>query len=189
MDDGKLFERLRYPLPQDDLQLMVDFFLSRPNGIAELIDICATAEKSVGFHAAWVLDHLFERRPELLTDWIFTIIGKMPGVSNLSVRRHFARIVNLTLGKNGSRDVFLSKKHSHDVELLAEVCFGWLLDSKTPVAVKAHCMDILMYFAPTNSWVKEELPNVIRLLMIDATPGVASKSKKVLNQLASYDAN
>jgi hypothetical protein len=189
MDDNKILERLRYSLRKNDVLNLAEIFSKQSNGIEQLVELTSNSDSVLAFHSAWVLEHIVVDNSELLRKWFIPIIDKMPLTKNLSVQRHYAKIVKCSLGNGAVKDIVGSKKYNGKIEKLIEVSFEWLLNNKTPIAVKAYCMDILMYFAPNNQWIKEELPHVIRLNMIDASPGISSKSKKVLEQLSSYEAS
>jgi len=189
MNDDKLFERLRYSLRKNDVLNLAKIFSKQPNGIELLFDLTSNSDNVLAFHSAWVLEHILVDNPKLLQKWFIPIVEAMPSTKNMSVQRHYAKIVKCTLEYGAAKDILKLKKNQKHIETLTEVCFEWLLNTKTPIAVKAHCMDILMYFAPNNEWVSEELPHIIRLNMIDATPGIASKSKKLLEKLHSNEAS
>ncbi len=189
MDDNKIFERLRYSLRKNDVLNLAEIFSKQPNGIAQLLELTSNSDKVLAFHSAWVLEHILIDSPQQLQKWFIPIVETMPNTKNMSVQRHYAKIVKCALESGAAKDIIKMKKHQKNIESLIEVCFEWLLNEKTPIAIKAHCMDILMYFAPNNEWVREELPHIIRLIMIDATPGIASKSKKIIEKLHSYEAS
>ena len=189
MDESKILERLRYSLRKNDVLNLMDIFSKNPKGIDILIDLCSNSNNTLGFHAAWVLEHMIIDKPELLKKYFVSIVNKMPETKNPSVQRHFSKIAKCSLESGAVKDFIATKKNSKSIELLIEVCFEWLLNLKTPIAVKAYCMDILVYLAPSNTWIKEELPHVIRLNMIDASPGISAKSKKILAQLSNHEAS
>jgi len=189
MDENKIIERLRYSLRKDDVLNLAEIFSNQTNGVETLVEFTTSSDSVLAFHAAWVLEHVVIDNPKLLKKWFIPVVSRMPKTRNTSVQRHFAKIAKCTLESGIANDLISSKKYGKEIESLIEVCFEWLLNEKTPIAVKAYCMDILMYFAPNNPWIKEELPHVIRLNMIDASPGIESKSKKLLEQLSNYDAS
>lgn len=189
MDDNKIIERLRYSLRKNDVLNLAEIFSKQFNGVEQLFDLTMNSDAVLAFHSAWVLEHILIDNPKLQQKWFITIIEAMPCTKNMSVQRHYAKIVKCTLESGIADDTLKMKKHQRKTESLIEVCFEWLLNEKTPIAVKAHCMDILIYFASKNEWVREELPHIIRLNMIDASPGIESKSKKLLKKLHSNEAS
>lgn len=189
MNDNKILERLRYSLRKNDVLNLAELFSKQHNGVEQLFDLTTNSDNVLAFHSAWVLEHILVDSTKLLQKWFIPIVEAMPSTKNMSVKRHYAKIVKCTLEAGAAKDILKLKKNQRNLESLIEVCFEWLIDEKTPIAVKAHCMDILMYFAPNNEWVSEELPHVIRLNMIDATPGIASKSKTLLKKLHSNEAS
>lgn len=189
MDETKIIERLRYSLRKDDVLNLAEIFLNQTNGVEILVEFTSNSDSVLAFHAAWVLEHVLIDNPKLLNKWFIPVVSRIPKTINTSVQRHFAKITKCSLESGITNDLISSQKFGNEIESLIETCFEWLLNEKTPIAVKAHCMDILMHFAPNNPWIKEELPHVIRLNMIDASPGIESKSKKLLEQLSNYEAS
>ena len=189
MDNNKIFERLRYSLRKNDVLNLAEIFSKQPGGVKQLFDLTTNSDNVLAFHSAWVLEHILIDNPELLQKWLIPIIEAIINTKNMSVQRHYAKIIKCTLESDVAKDILKLKKHQKKIELLIEVCFEWLINEKTPIAVKAHCMDILMHFAPNNDWISEELPHIVRLNMIDAGPGIASKSKKLLKKLHSNEAS
>ncbi len=187
MDENKILERLRYSLRKNDVLNLAEIFSKQPNGIAQLFELTTKPDPILAFHSAWVLEHTIINNPKLLEKWVIPIIKAMPITKNLSVQRHYTKIVKCALEYANARNIMDLKKNRSDAEQLIEVCFEWLLNSATPIAVKSYCMDILMHFAHSNPWIKEELPHVIRLNSIDASPGIASKSRKILAKLNNHE--
>lgn len=189
MDDYKIFERLRYSLRKNDVLNLAEIFSKQPNGVDQLFDLTTKSDAVLAFHSAWVLEHILVGNVELSQKWLIPIVDILPSTKNMSVQRHYTKIVKCTLESGIVKDTLKLKNHQKIIESLIEVCFEWLLNEKTPIAVKAYCMDILICLAPNYEWIREELPHVIRLNMIDASPGIASKSKKILEKLHSYEAS
>lgn len=189
MDDNKIFERLRYSLRKNDALNLAEIFSKQTNGVEQLFDLTTNSDNVLAFHSAWVLEQVLIDNPKLLQKWLIPLIEAMIVNKNMSVQRHYSKIIKCTLESDVAKDILKLKKHQKKIELLIERCFEGLLNEKTPIAVKAHYMDILMHFAPKNDWICEELPHVIRLNMIDSSPGIASKSKKLLKKLHSNEAS
>lgn len=186
MEKERLIERLQFIMGKKEVLALAELFTQMEDGISNLFDLSQSDNEKLSFHAAWVLENVLTSNPDLFSLCLSRIIELIPTIKNPSAQRHFSKLLNhAMLDCNQNR---LPKDACHllqkiDMEPIVETCFEWLIDKNTKPAVKAHCMDILLYLSKRYEWIAEELPYVIELQIIDATPGVVNKGQKVLEVL------
>lgn len=186
MEKEKLIERLLFVMGKKDVLVLAELFAEMEDGITILFELCESDNEALSFHAAWVLENVLTSNPDLFALSVPKIISLIPITTNPSTKRHFSKLLNHAMEdctKNRlPKDVCQLFKRM-DMEPVVETCFEWLTDKNTKPAVKAHCMDILLYLSKRYEWIAEELPYVIELQIIDGTPGIVNKGRKVLELL------
>lgn len=179
MEIDKLIERLGYPLHKVDVVEYARVFAEIPQGDELMFNLLVGDEEAIRPHAAWVFEQLLEGNGELQLKWFYPIVEAMPRENNQSVRRFFAKLVKCTLQNSMLHAGVDEVNHVQEFIQLAEICFDWLLDERAIVSVQSLCIEVLVVLAGTNSWVKSELPMVVRNLPTAQMPAIRCKLAKV----------
>jgi len=179
MEIDNLTERLKYALRKSDVQQLASFFSAISNGTDTLLKLSLSNNSQLAFHAAWVLEGCLLYNSLLLDAYADRLMGIIPSLKNNSVRRHFCKLLKTWMAGNQHKLSGWIVTRSSNVEGLIEACYGWLLSSDVPVAVKSHCLEILLILSNHYSWIAEELPNTLRLIQIDSTPGVKAMVRRI----------
>lgn len=179
----------------DDLKLLVKTVATRKqvsevvavvkqksSAVNELINLTFDQDQQIGFHAAWVLDHLLQYNPVLILENLDELMLRLPHVFNQSCKRHYARILMHATSSKAISELKI-KLNSTDLEPLVEVCFDWLIDLKTAVAVKASCCQILFNLSKRYDWIGNELAHEVEFLMKNGSAAIQSKGKQILKDL------
>ena len=136
-----------------------------------LIEISFEKEVKLAFYSSWILDRADEKYPDLLSQkQLNLIIKKIVESTNYSVIRSLVRL--LSRGK----DIILQGT-------LVDQCFKWLSLSQTPVAIKAHCMEILFNASIKIPDLRNELRQTIEMQLPHASAGFVSRGNKIIQQL------
>lgn len=186
MEKDRLIERLNYTMLKKDCIALAEQFVCMEDGISILFELCQSNNETLSFHSAWVLEHALISNPDIFSLSITKIIELIPTIKNPSTKRHFSKLLNIAMSECSKNrlpkdDCQLLKKT--DMEPIVETCFEWLIDKNSKPAVKAHCMDILLFLSNRYDWINEELPYVIEHQLIDATPGIENKGRKTLEAI------
>lgn len=183
MEKDRLIERLNYTMLKKDCLALAGQFVCMEDGITILFELCQSDNETLSFHAAWVLEHALTSNPDIFCLSISKIVELIPTIKNSSTKRHFSKLLKLALdacAKNRFPKDACQLLKKTDMEPIVETCFEWLIDKSSKPAVKAHCMDILLFLSKRYEWIAEELPYVIERQLIDATPGIENKGRKTL---------
>lgn len=146
--------------------------------INDLIDLSIYPDKKVAFHAAWILEYLIYSNPERFINIYESLLSVYRVQKNQSCQRHFTKILIL-LTESSNRPYF----ETVDLDQLIETTFELMINSETPVAVKANCMDILFNLRGTYSWITEELKEQIEFLLKDGTSAIQGRGKRILKRM------
>ncbi len=186
MEKDRLIERLNYAMRKKEVLALADQFSEIEDGISTLFALCQSDNEMLSFHSAWVLENVLTRNPELFSQCLSRIIIVLPDIKSPSLQRHFCKLINIAMEfcnqdklPKDTCKLFLQA----DLEPVVEVCFEWLMNPVMKPAVKVHCLDILLYLSGRYDWIKDELPHVIELMMIDGTPGIRNKGQKTLTKI------
>lgn len=169
-----------------DCLALAEQFVCMEDGVTILFELCQSANETLSFHAAWVLEHALASNPDIFCISIPKIVELTPTIKNPSTKRHFSKLLNIAMSecsKNRFPKDACQLLKKADMEPIVEVCFEWLIDKNTKPAVKAHCMDILLHLSNRYDWIAEELPYVINHQIIDSTPGIENKGRKTLEAI------
>jgi len=186
MEKDRLIERLNYTMLKKDCLALAEQFVCMEDGVTILFELCQSDNETLSFHAAWVLEHALTSNPDIFCLSLSKIVELIPTIKNPSTKRHFSKLLNIAMSecsKNRLPKDACQLLKKADMEPIVEVCFEWLIDKNPKPAVKAHCMDILLFLSNRYDWITEELPYVIEHQLIDATPGIENKGRKTLDAM------
>lgn len=147
-----------------------------------ILDTCFHPKKEVAFRASWMLEYLYTQHPTLFKPLVEDFLSRVPLQNNLSCRRHFAKIVALLTAKKTDA-MFREIIDSFDFDSLIDTLFTWLIDSETPVAIKAHCAQALAHLAFKQYWIKDELLQTIDYLVDQESVGFFGRARAVRKML------
>ena len=149
----------------------------------EVIDETFNPKQAVAFKSAWILEHLYLFKFDDFLPHAIYFLDRFAEQTNPSAQRHFGKILLLMTSKNAPLAIKTILANYHG-EKLIETLFDWLITDK-PVAVKAHCLSVLAYFAGKQTWVKEELFNTIDYLIDKESIAFYARATKIRKQLGS----
>ncbi len=142
-----------------------------PTSIPILLELNEHTKAKIAWRSAYLLDLIHDIDDTVLDDFMETIMERTPHLTNQSIRRHYLRILS-----------------QHELEELADgnlldSCFTWLQSEETPIAVKAHCMQIIFKLTKPYPELIPELKAVLENLLPYGSKGEVNKAKKILTVL------
>ena len=152
---------------------IVDYIGSDKKKFAELMRLFFGNEYRVTQRAAWPLSYCVQRHPELLTPYFDRLLNflQMPGMHN-AVTRNITRLL---------QGVKIPKKYHGRI---MTICFNFISDINTPVAVKAFSLTILDNFLKGYPEIAPELKLTIEERWENETPAFRSRARKILRKLS-----
>jgi len=139
---------------------------------AQLVDVFLQGPYRVTQRAAWSLSNCIEKYPDLLKPHFKKILGQLSN-DNIhdSVKRNILRTLQF---------VRVPKAHQG---VITNLCFGFLADTKEPIAIRVFAMTVLANIAKEVPELKNELIPLIEDQLPYASAGFLSRGGKVLKQL------
>lgn len=150
--------------------------------INDLFSLCLHQHQQVAFRASWILEYVAHNFDASFSVVIPQFLIAYPNIKNLSVKRHFTKIMMLLYNSKKLND------SNFDTELHNEcltATFDWLLNAKTPLAVQCNALDLLYNFSKQEDWVLDELKLILEQKLITNSPALISRSKRLLKRINS----
>lgn len=123
--------------------------------------------------AAWLVDKCLVRWPDLLIPYQAAALDML--------RINYHQAVHRCLAKHlGS----ISIDESLRIPLL-EYCFEAVPNRSAPIAIRAHCMSVAWAISAREPALRESLGDLLRSVQVDASPGIRSRSRKILRKIES----
>ncbi|WP_430816005.1 hypothetical protein [Carboxylicivirga sp. RSCT41] len=140
-----------------------------PQDISILFELNEHSDPKIAWRSAYLLDLAHDIKQDILNDYLELIMERTPKLNNQSIKRHYLRILS-----------------QHDLAEIADgqlldCCFEWLQTEETPIAVKAHCMQIIYDLSVPYPELIPELKAVLENLLPYGSKGEVNRAKKILN--------
>ncbi|MCT4589834.1 MAG: hypothetical protein N4A71_18565 [Carboxylicivirga sp.] len=136
-----------------------------------LLELHEHKDSKIAWRTAYLLDLAHDHNTSILDNHLELLLARTPALSNQSIRRHYLRILS-----------------QHDLSELADgnfldCCFECLQTEETPIAVKAHCMQIIYDLTIPYPELIPELKAVLESLLPYGSKGEVNRAKKILKKI------
>jgi uncharacterized membrane protein len=166
-----LEDLLMVEMSRRNTDLVADLIMRKQDLFAQLMKVFLRDEEPVSRRAAWVIDNVSERYPELIKPYLSNLAERLSTFNHGGMKRHSLRI----LARSPLPDEHLGT--------LINLCFDWLTSAREAVAAKIFCMEILYRIAQTEPDLRKELADSIEWRMQEETPGFRNKGAKLLKKI------
>jgi hypothetical protein len=137
----------------------------------ELISLVLTAKDPLPMRAAWAIEGITEKYPEMILPYMKDLIKNLRKFTHTGTLRNLLKIF--------SRMELDEKFHG----TMADNCFNWIVEEEMPVAVKVYSMQILANLTRIYPELKNELIEVIDEQIPRNTAGFKAQARKVKMEL------
>ena len=148
----------------------------------DLIDLSFNTNQQIGFRAAWILEQIYSNHNERFLPHTRYFLDRLCKQKNLSALRHFVKIFAFMTDKK-ARAELKEILDDFDLDQVVSTVFSWLIEENIPVAVKAHCLDILSNLSVKQPWIKPELLETMDYLISKESIAFFARVKKVRKRL------
>jgi hypothetical protein len=139
---------------------------------AALINLFFKGEYRITQRAAWPLSYCVRRYPELIAPYYRQLLDNLGRKDiHVAVIRNTVRLL---------QDVSIPKRWHGRV---MSICFDFVSDPETPIAVKAFALTILSNLSRDYPEIRGELKLIIEEQWEQATPAFRSRARKILKGL------
>jgi len=152
--------------------LVADLVFQKPELFEEFFRVFTGNSEPASRRAAWVVDTVSEKRPELLVSHIPDIIAMLPVFKHDGLKRHSIRMLARSPLPSGNL-----------LGILITICFDWLISPQEAVSTKVFCMEILYRISQAEPDLKKELADSIEWRLNEETVGFKNRGQKMLKKL------
>jgi hypothetical protein len=182
VDQEELIARLDAPVNFQMVTHLTGIIENHNPDIDMLLQVSFHKRKEVAFRAAWMLEYIMSNSPAVFGPYLNRFLELLPTLKNPSVMRHYCKITALVTAGNPD-PVYKTLVREIEFDAIIEALFTWLVEEKTPVAVKVHCMQALANLAPRYDWIKDDLMETIDYLTDVESIAFFARAKQVKKQL------
>lgn len=151
--------------------------------LRDLINITFHSDKPLAFRAAWLLENMFLKDPDVFTNNLEYFIERLPKVTNPGCQRHYAKIL-MHATEEKEQSPVKQKLNNLDLEPAVEQLFDWMINPKVKIAVKVFAGWALLNLRHRYPWVADELPAQLEFLMRDGSAAIQSAGRKMIKELS-----
>jgi hypothetical protein len=149
---------------------VVDMTLQRPELLDELWQFAISSDPSA-WKALWVMDKMHDQRPDMIRPFLKPMLNTVERLGQSGQKRSILKLLSLNALPEEPTGSFIN------------YCFDLLQSKSEPVASRVFAMQILYNISLAIPELKNELRIVIEDAMIEGTPGIKSRGRKILNIL------
>ena len=159
----------------ENIALLVRYIGDYPEHLDIIMTKVLDDSQPENWRAAWMVDKIQERHPELVFPYLQTMTDFVLTTQNTGKKRHLLKLVSLYEIKDENMAVLLN------------YCIEVFTNATEPVAVRVHAMQILFNIAQKEPDFSGELIELIEHEMeYHGSAGLASRGKKLLKKLMSH---
>lgn len=156
----------------ENLGVVMNEIITEPANYRNLVEVALYNNHPKSWRAAWLMDKINDKAPELIVDYIPEIIEKLKTETGNGKKRHLLKLISL----NEMPGEFLG--------FLTDFCITVFISSKEPIAVRVHAMQILGNIAMKEPDLKPEIVLILEHEMENhGSAGIVSRCKKILKKL------
>lgn len=156
----------------ENLGVVMNEIITEPANYRNLVEVALYNNHPKSWRAAWLMDKINDKAPELIVDYIPEIIEKLKTETGNGKKRHLLKLISL----NEMPGEFLG--------FLTDFCITVFISPKEPIAVRVHAMQILGNIAMKEPDLKPEIILILEHEMENhGSAGIISRCKKILKKL------
>ncbi len=138
----------------------------------ELMELIFENDLVIAPRASWAMNDCVEAHPELIKPYLGKLIRHLQRTDmHEGVTRNIVRILQF---------IAVPEKYLGE---LTDTCFALLLNSSSPIAVKAFSMTVLLNICKREPDLKNELKAAVEAVLEHASAGVKNRGEKTLKAL------
>jgi hypothetical protein len=162
---------LQRPVSKNEAVFVARLFVSEPVKLRELITYISSENTKWAMRATYILGIVWELEPQLLVAHQSELIKLVLETRWESVRRGLLRIIEST----PIPEEYLGK--------LFDISLTWMKSENHEIAVRCNAMQVLYRICCVETALAAELSEQIKLIEDYGSPGIISRSKKILKKL------
>lgn len=156
----------------ENLALVVKHIGNYPEHLDTLMKLVFDDSSPRNWRAAWMVDKIHEKHPELIMAYLPALTGFVLTTKNEGKKRHLLKLISL---------------HEIPEERMAELlnfCIDVFTSPGEPIAVRAHAMQLLFNIAQKEPDFAGELIELIQNEMeLHGSAGISARGRQLIKKL------
>lgn len=167
-------ELLEIIVSWENLPLIIQGITENPENIMVLAEIAFYSNHPKSWRAAWMMDKIHDKAPELIIPLIPEMIQQIKTEQSEGKKRHFLKLISL------------NNISAEQQGLVFDYCLKAFTSAKEPLAVRVHAMQVLFNISETEPELKPEILTLIEHEMENhSSAGIVSRGRKLVQKLRS----
>lgn len=151
--------------------------IDAPDLLADLVAIAVDLSDQNQHKAIWIVEMLAEQNAAILQPYAQKLLETIPQFKHESAIRGSSRIV---LFMSKFEPIFLTEAQQQNC---IEIALDWLINNQIKVAPKANALYTLAHYMKKQTWLKDELREIIGKDFAHQTAAYKAAAKLVLKKL------
>jgi hypothetical protein len=156
----------------ENLTILINHISDHPEHLDALIKLTFDDCEARNWRAAWMVDKIHDKHPELIVPYLPAITDFVMTTNNAGKKRHLLKLISL---------------HPIQPERAGELlnfCIGLLTSAIEPVAVRAHAMQVLYNICLQEPDFAGELIEIIEHeIEYHGSAGISSRGRRLIRKL------
>jgi len=152
--------------------ILVDYVIEDPKRFKTLVEILESGDLILHQRGAYIMYLLGEKHADLIIPFLPRLLKLWPN----ALHEAYLRALTRTLWR-----IKIPKKFQGEI---ADRCFTALENPKAPIAIRAHCMSVLLEIGREEPELLNELEFLINEYYDESSAGYRSRAKHVFKEIA-----
>jgi hypothetical protein len=159
-------------LSWENLAILVRYIADHPEHLDLIMAKALDDSQPENWRAAWMVDKIHERYPELVIPYLPTMTDFVMTTQNAGKKRHLLKLISLNVIQE------------ENMASLLNFCLDVFTNAAEPVAVRVHAMQVLFNIAQKEPDFAGELTELIEQeIEFHGSAGLTSRGQKLLARL------
>lgn len=156
----------------ENLALVVKHIGNHPEYLKVLMKLVFDDSQPKNWRAAWMVDKIHEQHPDLILPYLPTMTDFVLTTNNDGKKRHLLKLISLHEIPEDKMAVMLN------------YCIDIFTSGSTPIAVRAHAMQVLFNIAQKEPDFAGELIDLIQNEMeLHGSAGISARGRQLIKKL------
>ncbi len=171
MEERELLQNIEGCRSKQDALFLAEYIANNPAVIKLVFEMMGNDSNKKAWKAAWLLDHVYLEKPDLINSHIDTMIKLFMQSHCDSTRRILGKLLSLYDITNRVDGNFVN------------TCFDMLISETVAVAVKVHAMQLLFNISQTYPELRAELKLILEEQITNNTAAFKARARRLLRKL------
>ncbi len=157
---------------------VANLVLENRGNFKTLLEIVFDVNTKISIKAAWILEFVCKEKMIWLSEHLVYFTKNISKVHYGSAVRPIAKVLEMLVTEQHKNST-LSEIGSENIERIIETTLDWMI-SKHKIAVKVYSMQTLYYIGLKESWIHNELKEILIQNIPNESIGYQARARKII---------